>query len=252
MPKARRVVVLVVPPIEELDLVGPVQVLSTATRLMGGGGAGDRRLTPYDVCVASTTRDRVIAGESGLSIVAHAYYQDLEGEIDSLLVVSGVKTRNRRDDELSAWLQRTVPQCRRVGSVCIAAFLLARAGVLSDQRATVHWKYAHELAYKYPCLSVDPNPIWVQAGKIYTSSGFSAGIDLALAWVAEDCGNRLAAQAARELVLFLRRPAGQTQLSVTLAAQASDMQPIQELQVWIADNLGRRDLSTRRSLIGSR
>jgi transcriptional regulator GlxA family with amidase domain len=116
--------------------------------------------------------------------------------------------------------------------------------VLTDQRATVHWKYAHELAHRYPRLVVDPNPIWVQAGNIYTSSGFSAGIDLALAWVAEDCGSAVAVEAARELVLFLRRPAGQTQLSVTLAAQAGEMQPIQELQVWIADNLGRRDLST--------
>jgi transcriptional regulator GlxA family with amidase domain len=237
MRKPLRVVVLVVPPIEELDLVGPVQVLSTASRLM-------RRGTPYEVRVVSTTRDRVIAGESGLSIVAHAHYQALEGEIDSLLVVSGVTTRNRRDPELAAWLRRTVPACRRVGAVCISAFLLAHAGVLSTQRATVHWKYARELAHRFPRLSVDPNPIWVQAGNIYTSSGFSAGIDLALAWVAEDCGGAIAVEAARELVLFLRRPAGQTQLSVTLAAQASEMRPIQELQVWIADNLSRRDLST--------
>jgi transcriptional regulator GlxA family with amidase domain len=238
MRKPCRIVVLVVPPIEELDLVGPVQVLSTATRLMGGGG------TPYQITVVSTSRDRVIAGESGLSLVAQAYYRDHNDEIDSLLVVSGVKGRNRQDEELAAWLRRTVPTCRRVGAVCISAFLLARAGVLTDQRATVHWKYAHELAYRYPGLRVDPNPIWVQAVNIYTSSGFSAGIDLALAWVAEDCGSKIAVEAARELVLFLRRPAGQTQLSVTLAAQASEMQPIQELQVWIADNLGRRDLST--------
>jgi transcriptional regulator GlxA family with amidase domain len=238
MPRSRRVVVLVVPPIEELDLIGPVQVLSTATRLMGRGGV------PYEICVASTTRDRAIAGESGLSIMAQTYYQDLRGEIDSLLVVNGVRTRNRCEPELAAWLRRTVPGCRRVGAVCIAAFLLAHAGVLTDQRATVHWKYAHELARRFPRLSVDPNPIWIQTGNIYTSSGFSAGIDLALAWVAEDCGGTVAAEAARELVLFLRRPAGQTQLSVTLAAQASEMRPIQELQVWIADNLGRRDLST--------
>jgi transcriptional regulator GlxA family with amidase domain len=235
--KSRRIVVLVVPPIEELDLVGPVQVLSTATRLMG------RRGTPYEICVVSTSRDRMIAGESGLSIAAHAYYRDIEGPIDSLLVVSGVQTRNQRDDELSAWLRQTAPSCRRVGSVCIAAFLLAHAGLLSTQRATVHWKYAHELAHRYPRLCVDPNPIWVQAGNIYTSSGFSAGIDLALAWVDEDCGSAVAVEAARELVLFLRRPAGQTQLSVTLAAQASEMRPIQDLQVWIAENL-RRDLST--------
>jgi transcriptional regulator GlxA family with amidase domain len=238
MPKPRRIVVLSVPPIEELDLVAPVQVLSTANRLMRRDGS------PYEIQIVSTTRDRVIAGASGLSIVAQAYYRSLTGEIDSLLVVSGVSGRNRRDDELAAWLRRTAPACRRVGAVCISAFLLARAGVLTDQRATVHWKYAHELAHRYPRLLVDPNPIWVQAGNIYTSSGFSAGIDLALAWVAEDCGSAVAVEAARELVLFLRRPAGQTQLSVTLAAQAGEMQPIQELQVWIADNLGRRDLST--------
>jgi transcriptional regulator GlxA family with amidase domain len=238
MSKRRLIVVLAVPPIEELDLIGPVQVLSTATRLLGRGNI------PYEIRVVSTTRDRLIAGESGLSMVAGAHYQELDGEIDSLLVVSGVRERNRRDDELAAWLRRTVPRCRRVGAVCISAFILARAGVLTNQRATVHWKYAHELARRYPGLRVDPNPIWVQAGNIYTSSGFSAGIDLALAWVAEDCGSRIAVEAARELVLFLRRPAGQTQLSVTLAAQAGEMQPIQELQVWIADNLGRRDLST--------
>ena len=233
----RRVVVLVVPPIEELDLVGPVQVLSTAGRLLGGP------VRPYDISVVTTNRDRVIAGESGLSLTAQAHYLDVEGPIDSLLVVSGVSTRNMQDAELTDWLRRTTPGVRRVGAVCIAAFLLAHAGVLSNQRATVHWKYAHELARRYPALSVDPNPIWVQAGHIYTSSGFSAGIDLALAWVEEDLGSATAIAAARELVLFLRRSAGQTQLSVTLAAQASEMRPIQELQVWIADNL-RRDLST--------
>src|SRR4051812_12264491 len=116
MPKPRRIVVLVIPPIEELDLVGPVQVFSTATRLMGDRGS------PYEIEVASTTRDRVIKGESGLSIIAHSYYRELEGEIDSLLLVSGVKTRNDRDAELSEWLRQTVPRCRRVGSVCIAAF----------------------------------------------------------------------------------------------------------------------------------
>ncbi len=234
----RRVVVLVVPPIEELDLVGPLQVFSTATRLMGTRGA------PYKVVVASTSRDRVIAGESGLSMIAHEHYENLRDDIDSLLVVSGVSTRNEPDAQLSAWLQTTAPKCRRVESVCIAAFLLAHAGILSNQRVTVHWKYAHELARRFPRLSVDPNPIWVQADNIYTSSGFSAGIDLALAWVDEDCGSAVAVEAARELVLFLRRPAGQTQLSVTLAAQASEMRPIQELQVWIADNIGRRNLST--------
>jgi transcriptional regulator GlxA family with amidase domain len=236
MPRPRRIVVLVVPPIEELDLVGPVQVFSTATRL-------PRRGRPYTLEVVSSTSDRLIAGESGLAFLAPRQYREVQGEIDSLLLVSGVSTRNRRDDELAAWLRHTVPRCRRVGAVCISAFILAHAGVLTTQRVTVHWKYAHELAYRFPRLSVDPDPIWVQAGNIYTSGGFSAGIDLALAWVAEDCGNAVAAEAARELVLLLRRPATQTQVSITLAAQDGELRPIQELMVWIADNLGR-DLST--------
>src|SRR5580765_2751588 len=126
-PTTRRVVVLVVPPIEELDLVGPVQVLSTATRLASG------KVPPYEISVVTTRRDRTIAGESGLSLNAHAHYLDVHGDIDSLLLVSGVSTRNVRDDELFAWLRETAPRCRRVGAVCIAAFLLACAGVLSDQ-----------------------------------------------------------------------------------------------------------------------
>src|SRR6476469_5613549 len=147
---ARRTVVLVVPPIEELDLIGPLQVLSTASRLRGGS------VPAYEILVVTTNRDRLIRGESGLSLTAQAHYSDVRGEIDSLLVVSGVSKRNDRNDELFEWLRETAPKCRRVGAVCIAAFLLARAGILSNQRVSVHWKYAHELALRYPALSVDP------------------------------------------------------------------------------------------------
>src|SRR5262249_23475377 len=106
MPRPRRVVVLAVPPIEELDLVAPVQVLSTANRLTRGNGR------PYDIQVVTTTQDRLIAGESGLCIVARAHYRALTGEIDSLLLVSGTRERNRRDPELEGWLRRAAPGCR--------------------------------------------------------------------------------------------------------------------------------------------
>ena len=234
----RRVVVLAVPPVEELDLVGPIQVFSTAARLRKG------RTKAYDIRIVTTRRDRRISGEGGLAMVAHAHYRDIRGPIDSLLLVCGVASRNACDAELAAWLRSTVPGCRRVGAVCVAAFLLARARVLTDHRATVHWKYAHELARRYPRLSIDPDPIWVKSGNVYTSSGFSAGIDLALAWVEEDYGSAIAHESARELVLFLRRPGSQAQLSVALAAHAKETRPIRELRVWIAENLRRRDLST--------
>src|SRR6266513_5730859 len=121
----------------------------------------------------------------------------------------------------------------RLGSVCVGAFLLAEAGILDGRRATAHWRYVRELADRYPRVAVDPRPTWVQDGNIYTSAGISAGIDLALAWVEEDCGATIAQEVARELVLFFRRSVGQKQLSVTLSAQASEMKAIQELQVWI-------------------
>jgi transcriptional regulator GlxA family with amidase domain len=141
---------------------------------------------------------------------------------------------------------------RRLGAVCVGVFLLAEAGLLNGRRATTHWKFGRELATKYPGVHVEHDPLWVRDGNIYTSAGISAGIDLALAWVEEDCGAALAHEAARELVLFLRRPGGQPQVSVSLAAQASAMASIRELQVWIAEHLGTRllveDLAQRMSM----
>jgi transcriptional regulator GlxA family with amidase domain len=126
---------------------------------------------------------------------------------------------------------------RRLGSVCLGAFLFAEAGLLNGRRATSHWRFSKELARRYPLVRVASEPVWVKDDNIYTSAGISAGIDLALAWVEEDCGNAIATEVARELVLYLRRPASQAQLSVSLAAQARDMKSIQELQVWIAEHL---------------
>jgi transcriptional regulator GlxA family with amidase domain len=109
--------------------------------------------------------------------------------------------------------------------------------MLNGKRATAHWKFGKELAKSYPQVKVESEPIWVRDGNIYTSAGISAGIDLALAWVEEDCGSALAHEVAREFVLFLRRSSGQQQLSVSLGKQSSEMKGLQELQVWIADHL---------------
>ncbi|HEY1336275.1 MAG TPA: hypothetical protein VGF59_02135, partial [Bryobacteraceae bacterium] len=100
-----------------------------------------------------------------------------------------------------------------------------------------HWRFGQEMASRFPRVRIQHDPLWVKDGNIYTSAGISAGIDLALAWVEEDCGPGLAHEAARELVLFLRRPGGRPQLSVSLASQASAMMSIRELQIWIAEHL---------------
>jgi transcriptional regulator GlxA family with amidase domain len=229
----RRIVVVVVPPVEELDLVGPVQVLSAANRLSGK--------KTYSIEIVTNAKDLTVEGEGGiLSFLAQSRLQDVKGKIDSVLLVCGVGTRLVRDPALSAWMRNISPAVRRLGAVCVGSFLFAEAGLLNGKRATTHWKFSRELANRYPKVRVESDPIWVKDGNIYTSAGISAGIDLALAWVEEDCGGAVAQALARELVLFLRRPGGQQQLSVSLASQASEMKSIQELQVWIADNLSRK------------
>jgi transcriptional regulator GlxA family with amidase domain len=187
-----------------------------------------------------------------LSFVARHRFDRVEGACDSVLLVCGLGTRSVRDPALSAWLRKRAGEVRRLGAVCVGAFLLAEAGLLHGRRATAHWKFGRELAARHPGVRVEHDPLWVKDGNIYTSAGISAGIDLALAWVEEDCGAGLAHEAARELVLFLRRPGGQPQLSVSLASQASAMTSIRELQIWIAEHLGRRlsvdDLADRMAM----
>jgi transcriptional regulator GlxA family with amidase domain len=230
---SRRIVVVVVPPVDELDLVGPLQVFNSVNRLAGQ--------PIYTIEVVTNTERLTLEGESGiLTFVARGHFTRVEGRCDSVLLVCGLANRGVRDGALSAWLKRKAADTRRLGAVCVGAFLLAEAGLLQGRRATAHWKFGRELAARHPGVCVEHEPIWVKDGNIYTSAGISAGIDLALAWVEEDCGVALAHEAARELVLFLRRPGGQPQLSVSLASQASDMASIRELQIWIADHLEAR------------
>jgi transcriptional regulator GlxA family with amidase domain len=232
-PSRRRIVVVVVPPVDELDLVGPLQVFNSVNRLAG------RPI--YQIDVATSGKDLTVEGENGvLTFLARQRIDQVTGACDSVLVVCGLGTRSVRDRALSAWLRTMASNVRRMGAVCVGVFLLAEAGLLKGRRATTHWKFGRELASRHPEVRVEHDPLWVKDGNIYTSAGISAGIDLALAWVEEDCGAGLAHEAARELVLFLRRPGGQPQVSVSLASQASAMTSIRELQIWIAEHLDRR------------
>ena len=242
---SRRIVVVLVPPVDELDLVGPLQVFNSVNRL------ASRNI--YQVEVATNTDCLTVQGEGGvLAFVAKQHFNKVEGACDSVLLVCGLSSRSARDPALSAWLKKKAAEVRRMGAVCVGAFLLAEAGLLDGRTATTHWRFGREMASRFPRVRVQHAPLWVKDGNIYTSAGISAGIDLALAWVEEDCGAGLAHEAARELVLFLRRPAGQPQLSVSLASQASEMMSIRELQIWIAEHLQSRlsvdDLANRMSM----
>lgn len=241
----RRIIFVVVPPVDELDLVGPLQVFNSINRLAG------RPI--YSMEVVTSSKRLQLAGEGGvITFMARQHFRELKGSCDSVLLVCGLGSRSVRDPELSAWLRKMAGAVRRVGAVCVGAFLLAEAGLLDSRRATAHWKFGRELAARYPRVRVEHEPLWVKDGNIYTSAGISAGIDLALAWAEEDCGASLAHEAARELVLFLRRPGGQPQVSVSLASQASAMASIRELQIWIAEHLTEylttQDLAQRMSM----
>jgi transcriptional regulator GlxA family with amidase domain len=196
----------------------------------------------YESELVTTSSDLALPTSSGVTIVAHKHYSEVRGKVDTLLISGGPGTRAPRDPVLLEWLRQTAKHARRACSICTGAFLLADAGLLEGKRATTHWRYVESFARRHPGVLWDPNPIFVQDGNIYTSAGISAGMDLALALIEEDLGSALALDVARHMVIFLRRPGSQAQFSATLAAQAAERKSLQELQVWIAENLAK-DLS---------
>jgi|SRR5271165_966229 len=236
---SRRIAILAVPPINELDVVGPFQVFGTVNRLFGQRGA------PYHLEVVSSVREESVVGYSGLSILSHSYYRDISDKIDTLLIAGGLGARSGGEPDVLKWITRMSQKVRRLGSVCTGAFLLAEAGLLDGKKATTHWAFAEEFGSRFPRVLIDPEPIWLKEGKIYTSAGVTAGMDLALALIEEDLGGKAALAVARDLVLFLRRPGGQAQFSRALEAQTLIRKPLQELLVWIVENLNR-DLSVEK------
>lgn len=242
VPDLPRVVVIVAPdPSQELDITGPTAVFSTANKLCGGAQPA------YDVHVASVSDDAIVHTECGLRLLAEAPYHQIAARIgrpiDTLLVSGGAGHRAASADaRLIEWLRQQAQTVRRMGAVCTGAFMLARTGLLDNQRVTTHWRHAERLAQGNPQLTVDPDPIWIRTGRFYTSAGVTAGMDLSLALVEQDLGHAVSLEVARELVLFLRRPGSQAQFSTVLRAQAAQSPELRALQTWIADNLAR-DLS---------
>ena len=160
-----------------------------------------------------------------------------EAAVDTLVIAGGQGVRiAAQDSTLVEWLRSRAERARRVASVCTGAFLLGSAGLLDERRAVTHWEYCSELQRRYPRARVEPDPIFIQDGKVWTSAGVTAGIDLALALVEEDHGRALALAVARHLVVFLKRPGGQAQFSETLALQSSDDR-FSQLHGWIAGHL---------------
>ncbi|MEA2437901.1 MAG: hypothetical protein QOF65_2457 [Thermoleophilaceae bacterium] len=225
----RRIAILAFEGAQTLDVTGPFEVFAMANRLSGGDA--------YEVEIVAP-EVRTLRTGSGLAIVPDRATSGLRGPLDTLVIAGGEGVlRAVGDERLLRWVKRTAGRSRRVASVCTGAYLLAQAGLLDGRRAATHWASAADLARRFPEVEVDPEAIFVRDGDVWTSAGVTAGMDLALALVEEDLGRSIALETARWLVVFVKRPGGQSQFSSHLQAQVADRRPLRELQEWMAANL---------------
>jgi len=209
--------VLTYPAVQLLDVTGPVQVFASANDLVVAAGG----VPPYLLKVVAESGNGGTTS-AGLTLAAGPLTRGGEA-LDTLLIAGGEGAEAATENPvLIEWVQQRAAQARRVASVCTGAFLLAAAGLLDGRRAATHWKYCTRLAQRFPSVRVEPDPIFLRDGPIWTSAGVTAGIDLALALVEEDLGRSVALAVARYLVVFLKRPGGQAQFSATLALQAAE------------------------------
>jgi transcriptional regulator GlxA family with amidase domain len=239
----RRIVMIGFPDAQILDIAGPLEVFSRGSRWLIDEGFAES--PAYEVSLTAAARG-ALRMSNGLRFIVDNSIDAIEEPIDTLMVAGGLGVAPAaRDKSIIEWLRKMAPKVRRLCSVCTGTFLLAEAGLLNGRSATTHWRSCDALQRRFPAIKVQTDPIFVRDESVYTSAGVTAGIDLALALVEEDHGRRVALSVARELVMFLRRPGGQSQFSVQLSTQSADREPIRDLQRWIGDNLSE-DLSVAR------
>lgn len=220
--------------LEPLDAVGPLDIFASCNYDFAGGSL-NRRLYETSLLAAQAGP---VQSFIGLTLQADRGIAEVDpAELDTVIVAGGPGVMAARQEQaLIDWLRAAHGKVRRLCSVCSGAFLLAEAGLLNGRRAVTHWRWCDTLQSEYPAIAVEPDPIWVRDGDIYTSAGVTAGMDLALALVEEDYGRRVAMAVARAKVMFLKRPGGQAQFSAHLQSQSSDAPTFADLRHWILSN----------------
>lgn len=230
-----RVVFILYPGFELLDMAGPASVFNGANRALGQVG----RAPLYQILLASPTGGDT-ASSSGIS-VRTARLDELRGQrLGTLLIVgaeSGPLQAAMADPELRAALPRLTAEAERFGSVCSGGMVLAGLGLLDGRRVATHWDACTPFQAHFPGVSVDPEALYVTDGRLWTSAGVTTGIDMALAMVACDLDAGISAEVAQRLVLYARRPGHQAQFSPLLLAQARADSPFAALIGWIQANL---------------
>ncbi|MFJ2821539.1 GlxA family transcriptional regulator [Streptomyces toxytricini] len=237
-----RVVIAAFPGVDLLNVTGPAEVFSIATRVAGTARPG------YTVRIATAAGEPVVTA-SGIRLMADLTLDQVHGDVDTLLVSGAVRVDGHGvepvlDGGIIDWLREAAPRTRRVASVCSGAHLLAAAGLLDGLSATTHWRTAARLAADHPRVTVDSDPIFIREGRLWTCAGIASGMDMALAMVTEDHGPELALATARTMVMYVKRAGGQSQFSVPLTVPADPGDRIDDLRVWIGEHL-TEDLSAQ-------
>jgi transcriptional regulator GlxA family with amidase domain len=222
---------LVFPGVTLLDVSGPAQVFAELHEI-------DLPVASYSLSYLSSVGGSVPT-DVGMMIDTAPVSSVHPHQVDTLVIPGGPGVwALRQDVRLMKWIALTLPRARRVASVCLGAFVLAWTGALDGKRAATHWRYCPRLQDSFPSVRVEPDAIFVRDGRVWSSAGVSAGIDLALAMIEEDFGHTVALDIARRLVVFLKRPGGQSQFSTVLAAQACDVEGrFSALHAWILENI---------------
>lgn len=219
----RRVAFALYPGFQPLDLTGPFEVFATANHVLDFFERDEPR---YELIIAAEAAGPVRA-ESGMTLYADAAFDAVSGPLHTLVIPGGMGARDD-NPSLVEWLRQIAPDAGRVATVCTGTFLAAAAGLCDGRRVTTHWMWAGALAESYPDTTVDPDPIYINDGTLWTSAGVTSGIDLALALVEEDCGAEVARNVARLLVVYLHRPGGQSQFAAPVWSKPAEGEPIRD------------------------
>lgn len=237
------VALLAVPGCQLLDVTGPFELFASAV-------ATGTPARAYRVVLVAPD-DRRVTTEAGLVLEAHETLASLDPRsVDTLIVAGGPGARlTPLTGALCDWVTAAADAARRVATVCTGAFLLARTGLLDGRTVTTHWQHADTLAARHPALRVEPDRIYVEDGRFWSSAGVTAGMDLALAMIARDLGREEALRIARSKVMAMQRSGGQRQYSSELALQSAAHDRLAGLQAWMFDHLDDRlsveDLAAR-------
>ena len=244
-PKPRRIAFVAFDGALATDIAGPSDAFGIVNRLHEDETLPSLPKPAYDVRYVSL-QGGLVRASSGLTVDTECAGTRLLADLDTLIVSGGSwMLETIKDKALVRWIAKAAPRARRNCSVCSGAFLLAEAGLLDGRNAVTHWSMVDEFRARYPKVKLALDPIYVEDGKVWTSAGVTAGIDLALALIRRDHGADVATRVAKQMVVFLQRPGGQAQFSTALLAQAAAAKqdaPLLAITAYIAANLDR-DLS---------